>query len=123
MAQTKLDPSSFDRTDIVHYQNEPDMLPSDIIFQRLHYLACFQNGPAVREEHLGLDVSYAQLLGDVIYQKQKLIQAFSEETLLKLGADEEVAFVILARGYEFVVALFAVLAIGGIAVPTSTPET
>ncbi|KIW39196.1 uncharacterized protein PV06_08991 [Exophiala oligosperma] len=95
------------------------MLPSDIMFQRLHYSACHQNGSAVREEHLGLDVSYAQLLCDVIHQKQKLLKALNEQTLLKLSADEEVAFVIIARGYDFVAALFAVLAVGGIAVPTS----
>lgn len=95
------------------------MLPNDILFQRLHYLACNQNGVAVREEHLGLSISYAQLLGDVIYNKQKLLQALNEQTLKKLGADEEVAFVILARGYDFVVAFFAILSIGGIAVPTS----
>jgi len=44
-----LDPSSFDRTDLVDVKDDPDTLPHDVVFHRLHYLACHQNSVAVRE--------------------------------------------------------------------------
>lgn len=120
MGQRGIDPSSFDRTDLVHYREDGDCLPNDILFQRLHYLAIYRNGSAVKEEHLGLDVSYAKFLSDIIKHKKAILATLDDKTLQKLEEDKEVAFTILARGYEFIVAFFAILAVGGIAVPLST---
>ncbi|KAJ9615693.1 hypothetical protein H2200_001769 [Cladophialophora chaetospira] len=123
MAQRKLDPSSFDRTDLVDVKDDPDTLPHDVLFHRLHYLACHQDTVAVRERHRGLDITYQRLLSDTVSMKTRLLEQLHPATIKKLDADEEVAIVIFARGYEFVVGYFAILAVGGIAVPTSPHVT
>jgi malonyl-CoA/methylmalonyl-CoA synthetase len=119
MADRNLNPATFDRTDLVDVADEPDTLPHDILFHRLHFLACHQDQIAVRERHLGREVTYRQLLSDIINLKFQLLQQLHPTTIRKMYEDEEVAIAVFARGYEFVVAYFAILAVGGIVVPTS----
>ena len=119
MADRDLDESTFDRTDLVDVKDDPDTLPHDFLFYRLHYLACHQNTIAIRERHLGLEVTYRQLLSDIVSLKVRMLEQLPSTTLEKLQADQEIAFLVFARGHEFVVAYFAILAIGGIVVPTS----
>jgi hypothetical protein len=123
MTPRDLDPASFDRTDLASLPDQPDALPHDVIFHRLHYLANHHSGKAVKESHIGLEVSYQQLLSDIIRLRVRLLGNLNEQTLERLRRDEEVAFVIMASGYEFIVALFATLSIGGISVPTSMSPT
>jgi hypothetical protein len=119
MAKPDLDPSSFDRTDLVDVKDDPDTLPHDVLFHRLHFLACHQNTVAIKEPHLNLVATYQQLLSDIVRLKVKILERLHPSTIEKLDADHEVAFVVFGRGYEFVMAYFAILAVGGIVVPTS----
>ena len=120
MKLQNLDPSSFDRTDLVQVNEAPQNLPHDLVFHRLHYLACHRDAIAVKDNDLGLEFSYRQLLSDILHLKSRLLENLGDRVKRSLQADKEVSFVVLARGYEFIVAFFAILAIGGISVPTST---
>jgi hypothetical protein len=119
MYSSQIDSSSFDRFDLVSVEDDSNTLPHDAFFHRLHYLACHQNSIAIRDHQLGIEVPHDQLLSDIVATRNDVIQRLHPVTAQLLGEDKEVAFVIFARGYEFVVAFFAILAIGGIAVPTS----
>ncbi|OAL24783.1 hypothetical protein AYO22_05572 [Fonsecaea multimorphosa] len=119
MKEGQLDPSSFDRTDLVDVKDDPDTLPHDILFHRLHYLACHQNTTVIKERHLDLEITHKQLLSAIVSLKVRILEQLHPRTVEKLQRDEEVGFVVFARGYEFVMAYFAILAIGGIVVPTS----
>jgi malonyl-CoA/methylmalonyl-CoA synthetase len=119
MPSSHLDPSSFDRFDLISVEDDSNTLPHDAFFHRLHYLACHQNSIAIRDHQLGIEVPHDRLLSDIVATRNDIIQNLRPVTAQLLREDKEVAFVIFARGYEFVIAFFAILAIGGIAVPTS----
>ncbi|KAK5048671.1 hypothetical protein LTR84_005762 [Exophiala bonariae] len=123
MKQPDIDPECFDRTDLVYVEDDLNTLPHDIIFHRLHFLACHQNTVAIRDTDRSLEISYGQLLSDIVTAKNLVLSKLHISTLEQLRADKEVSFLILARGYEFVVSFFTVLAIGGIAAPTSPHVT
>ncbi|KAK5050536.1 hypothetical protein LTR84_003817 [Exophiala bonariae] len=74
---------------------------------------------AVRDAFRGIEVDYRQLLSDVVVARNRIRTAISRKTLEAIHDEREVSFVLIARGYEFVVMFLAVLALGGIAVPTS----
>jgi malonyl-CoA/methylmalonyl-CoA synthetase len=119
MAPADIDPTSFDRHDLVPVEDDARTLPHDVLFHRLHYLACHQNAVAIRDTQTGQEISYAQLLDDIVAVRNAVLETLHQSTVEQLRTDKEVAFIILARGYDFVVSFFVILAIGGIAVPTS----
>jgi acyl-CoA synthetase (AMP-forming)/AMP-acid ligase II len=119
MKASDLDPSSFDRTDFCPSHEGLTVLPHDIIFHRLLYLATNQHTVAIRELHTGQEIGYHQLLSDIIHERNYIRENLSDDTSQKLRRGEEVCILIVARGYAFVVAFFAVMALGAIAVPQS----
>jgi len=118
-APRNLDPASFDRTDFTPYHEGANVLPHDYIFHRLYFLAAYQNTTAVRDTYNGLEVDYRQLLTDIIFARNRIRDAVSTKTMEMIRNNEEVSILVVARGYEFVVSFFAVLALGAIAVPQS----
>lgn len=119
MTEKTLDPATFDRTDLTIRHEGPLVLPHDIIFHRLHFLALNSNTSAVKDAARNLDASYQQLLTDVVATRNRIRATIKEKTLRSIYDEREVSFVVTAHGYEFVVIFLAVLALGGIVVPTS----
>ncbi|KAK5302838.1 hypothetical protein LTR99_005795 [Exophiala xenobiotica] len=119
MAPQSLDPATFDRTDLTTRHEGPLVLPHDLLFHRLHFLAFYSNTSAVKDAFGGIDVNYRQLLSDVVAARNRIRAAISAKALDAIYDEREASFVLIARGYEFVVLFLAVLALGGIAVPTS----
>lgn len=120
MALPPLDPATFDRTDLTTRHTGPLVLPHDLLFHRLHFLALHSDTFAVRDAFRGVSVNYGQLLSDVVAARNRIRAAISPKTLDTICHEREASFVLIARGYEFVIIFLAVLALGGIAVPTST---
>ncbi|KEF54498.1 uncharacterized protein A1O9_09665 [Exophiala aquamarina CBS 119918] len=119
MAPQSLDPATFDRTDLTTRHVGPLVLPHDLLFHRLHFLALHSNASAVRDAFRGIDVNYRQLLSDVVAARNRIRAAISPKVLDTIYDEREASFVLIARGYEFVVIFLAMLALGGISVPTS----
>ncbi|KAJ9602991.1 hypothetical protein H2200_012286 [Cladophialophora chaetospira] len=119
MTGEKLDPATFDRTDLTTRHEGPLVLPHDVLFHRLHFLALNSKTSAVKDASRRLDVDYRQLLTDVVAARNRIRSTIGQKTLQSMYHEEEISFVVIAHGYEFVVAFLAVLALGGIAVPTS----
>ena len=119
MAPAELDPATFDRTDFSPLHEGPNILPHDLIFHRLFFLATNQPSIAVKDAHKGYEITYPQLLSHIIQTRNHIKENLSRRTTQMLRNGEEVALMIVARGYEFVVAFFAVLALAGIVVPQS----
>ena len=119
MMPAELDPATFDRTDFSPLHEGPNILPHDLIFHRLHFLATNQPSIAVKDAHKGHEITYPQLLSHIIQTRNHIRENLSGRTTQMLRNGEEVSLMIVARGYEFVVSFFAVLALGGIVVPQS----
>ena len=119
MALAELDLATFDRTDFSPPHEGPNVLPHDLIFHRLYFLATNQISIAVKDAHKGYEITYSQLLSHIIQTRNHIRENLSCRTTKMLRSGEEVSLMIVARGYEFVVAFFAILALGGIAVPQS----
>ena len=119
MEEKILDPATFDRTDLTLRHEGPLVLPHDIIFHRLHYLALNSNPSAVKDPARNVDASYQQLLTDVVATRNRIRSTIKRATLQSIHDEQEISFVVIAHGYEFVVIFLAVLALGGIVVPTS----
>jgi acyl-CoA synthetase (AMP-forming)/AMP-acid ligase II len=115
----ELDPQSFDRTDFLPLHEGPEVLPHDLIFYNLHHLAVAQNEVVVRDTNANHVASHRQFLSDIVACRNALRQTLDLDTLEALQQEREVCILILSHGYEFVVAFFATLAIGAIAVPLS----
>jgi hypothetical protein len=122
MAPQSLDPATFDRTDLTTRHEGPLVLPHDLLFHRLHFLAFYSNTSAVRDPFRGIDVNYRQLLSDVVAARNQIRATISPKALDTIHDEREASFVLIARGYDFVVIFLAVLALGGVAVPTSICE-
>jgi acyl-CoA synthetase (AMP-forming)/AMP-acid ligase II len=119
MAGRRLDVEFFDQTDFVPLHEGPNVLPHDLIFHTLQDLAMNHNGTAVKDDSKGHAVSHRQLFSDIIRCRNEVRATLDSKTVKMLQSDCEVSICILSEGYEFVVAFFAVLALGGIAVPLS----
>lgn len=119
MAPAELNPATFDRTDFSPLHEGPNILPHDLIFHRLHFLATNQPSIAIKDAHKGYEITYPQLLSHIIQTRNHIRENLSGRSTQMLRNGEEVSLMIVARGYEFVVSFFAVLALGGIVVPQS----
>lgn len=110
-----------DRTTFVPPHTGPTILPSSPLFNRLLRFA--HNRPprlAVRDISANTEADYLQLLTDVVFLRNRLQEHFSADVLQRLHRNEEIYIAVLAAGgYEYTVAMLAVLALGAAAVPLS----
>lgn len=99
----------------------PLVLPCTPIFNRLLRFA-HEKPPllAVRDVGTGVEATYLQLLTDVLALRSRLEETLGAEVLAKIDSGDEVYIAVLAAGgYEYAVAMLAVLASGAAAVPMS----
>lgn len=79
-----------------------------------------RNRLAIRDVNLGIEKSYENLLADVLALRAHLESSLPRQVLESaLRGDEVYIGVLAAGGYEFTVAILAVLALGVAAVPMS----
>jgi malonyl-CoA/methylmalonyl-CoA synthetase len=75
---------------------------------------------AVRDVNLGIEKTYGDILSDALTLKPIIAKALGPEILSSIGKGDEVFVGILAAGgYEFTIAVVAVLALGAAIVPMS----
>ena len=115
-----LDPETFERCDFLPYHEGPGVLPHELLFHSLYNLAIGQNTTVIRDKNTGHVVSHHQFLTDILALRTKLRAELSPSTLQALKDEREICILVLAAGYEFSVAFFAIQALGGIAVPCSS---
>ena len=98
-----------------------NIFPGDALFTRLLHLAHLPGQPfVVRDVNAGLEKTHAQLLSDVLNYRKVISASLSPEVLQAIGRRDEVYIHILALGgYEFTVAIIAILALGAIPSPLS----
>ena len=116
-----MDSSSSDRVNFVPPHTGPTIFPNSPLFSRLLRFA-HQNPPrlVVRDDRLGVDKTHIQLLTDVLALRTA-VRAIVSPTVLKdldKGAENYIG-VLAAGGYEYAVAVLAVLALGAAVVPMS----
>ncbi|KAJ9618509.1 hypothetical protein H2203_009106 [Taxawa tesnikishii (nom. ined.)] len=108
-----------DRTKYVPAHDGPYVLPRSPFFSRLLRFA--HNRPprlAVRDDIAHAEATYLQLLTDVLALRNRLRHDLRTSTQKILAGGEPVYIAILAAGgYEYAVAMLAVLAFGGACVP------
>ncbi|KAF5012776.1 hypothetical protein FDECE_1196 [Fusarium decemcellulare] len=103
----------------------PNIFPDFPAFHRLLYIANVQQDKTVmRDVAAGLEVTHAQYLSDILRLRNTLLSHLDQDTQQKLLRGEEVFICLLAKGgYEFAVGIFAIIAVGAIAVPISASVT
>ena len=112
-----------DRTNLFLPHKGSNILPNSPFFTRLLRHA-HRRRIAIRDRN-GQDFSktYGDLLSDALALRSVLQRRLSREVLKRLKLDDEVYIGVLAAGgYEFAVAMIAVLAIGAAAVPMSESD-
>jgi malonyl-CoA/methylmalonyl-CoA synthetase len=110
-------PRCTDRADLLPPHEDYHIFPNTPIFSRLLRHA-YRNRLAIRDDRLGVEKTYTELLSDALSLRHVLRGSLDQETLRRLQNDEEVYIGVLAPGgYEFAVAMLAIIAIGAAAVP------
>lgn len=110
----------WDRTNLLPSHEGQNVLPNNPFFARLLRHA-HRNRIAVRDRN-GQDTykTYGDLLSDALALRAVLEQALSDDACARLRKGEEVYVGVLAAGgYDFTVAMVAVLAVGAAVVPMS----
>jgi len=98
------------------------VLPNSPFFNRLIRFAHEDPLPlAIRDLNTNVEKTYLQLLTDVLAVRNKLRQSLTSEAIedISQGVDTFIG-VFAAGGYEYTVAMLAVLALGAAVVPMST---
>ncbi|CAG8398981.1 unnamed protein product [Penicillium salamii] len=98
-------------------------LPDDPLFERLLYNAQHIHSTLIRDTSAGIAATPAQFLRDVIFFKDRINRQLTTSgiDIHNVAAHGDVYICILAQlSYEFLVAFYAVIALGGVAVPLST---
>ena len=109
-----------DRTGLFPSHKGYNVFPNSSLFGHLFRHAARKRN-AIRDLRLGIERDYEQLLSDVLALRKKLKDSLDLPTIHSLERREEVYIGILSGGgYEFSVAILAVLALGAAAVPMST---
>jgi malonyl-CoA/methylmalonyl-CoA synthetase len=107
-----------DRASFVPKHRGPNILPNSPFFSRLLRFAYRNKGLAINDTTAGFTASHLQLLTDVLHLRNVFLDSLDEFTLAQLERGVEVFIIVLGPGgYEFVVAFFAVIAIGAVVVP------
>lgn len=112
--------SSFDRTDFTPPHTGPHVLPNTPFFSELLRHATSLKHTAIRDLNQdGLSRTYAELLTDAIRLRNVLRARLPRNFLDRINTDkEEICIGVLAAGgYEYVVGVLAVLALGAAVVP------
>ncbi|CAF3562344.1 unnamed protein product [Fusarium graminearum] len=109
--------ANLDRTQIVPLHDGPHVLPNNPLFTRLLRHA-HRNYLAIRDRELGVSKTYGELLDAVLGLRDVVRAALPSEVIEQLNNGNEVYVGVLAAGgYEFTVAVLAVLALGAAVVP------
>jgi malonyl-CoA/methylmalonyl-CoA synthetase len=109
--------ANLDRTQIVPLHQGSHVLPNNPLFTRLLRHAR-QDRLAIKDQVLGVSKTYGELLDAVLAFREVVRLALPLEAKRSLGRDDEVYIGVLAAGgYEFMVAVLAVLALGAAVVP------
>ena len=115
-----------DRTQFVpsHGSYDDNVLPANPLFTRLLTLAHrAERRPAIRDVHAGIEKDVAELLSDALNLRRVLKSHLTPDTIQDLHDGNEVYISVTAPGgYEFAVAILAVLALGAAASPFSTVQ-
>ncbi|OAP64200.1 hypothetical protein AYL99_00172 [Fonsecaea erecta] len=111
---------NLDRTLLLPPHVGPNVFPNSPFFSKL--LRHARRGRlAIRDVDLGLEKTYTEILSDALSFRAVIERALSSERLSALQRGDEVYIGVLAAGgYEFTVAVLAVLAIGAAVVPIAT---
>ncbi|PIG79525.1 hypothetical protein AARAC_000449 [Aspergillus arachidicola] len=99
--------------------NNNHQFPNDFILAKFLEVSRRFPGPMIHDEY-GFDKSYAHLLGDAFRTRDDLIKALPPSNINEHGLlhDDHQYICVLARsGYEFLVAFFAIRALGGACIP------
>jgi malonyl-CoA/methylmalonyl-CoA synthetase len=114
--------SSIPNTDRVHLlpaHYGPNVFPNTPLFSKLLRHA-HRGRLAIRDLRTGVNKTYAELLSDVLGLRGILEVSLDKDTLRQIEREQEVFLGVLAAGgYEYTVAILAVLALGAAAVPMS----
>ena len=110
-----------ERTSLFPRHEGPNVLPNSPFFTRLLRHA-HRNRLAIRDRGLNISKTYCEVLSDALGVREQLRRILSDDHLAKLRRGEEVFVGVLAAGgYEFTIAMLAVLALGAAVVPMSKP--
>lgn len=111
-----------DRTAIVPQDVGDTILPNSPFFSRLVRFAHDEPVPlAVRDVNLNVEKTYLELLTDVLAVRNSVRDTLSSSTLNDIAQGVDTFIGALAPGgYEYTVAVLAVLALGAAVVPMST---
>ncbi|RYO82542.1 hypothetical protein DL766_000305 [Monosporascus sp. MC13-8B] len=97
----------------------PPTLPDDVLFSRLLKIATQRDSKIIVNDcSLGTQFSYRQILDGTVKLKEKL-QALLDRSTLDSPGGFYIAL-LAPNGYEFIIGVLAVLAIGGVVVPIPT---
>lgn len=108
-----------DRTALLPAHEGVNVLPNTPFFARLLRHAR-RNRLAVYDVDMNLKKTYADILSDALTLRQVIKNQLPRDTLAALRAGREIYVGVLsAGGYEFTVAMLAILALGAAAVPMS----
>ena len=106
-----------DRTQTVPSHDGPHVLPNNPLFTRLLRHA-HQSRIALKDRLLGVSKTYGELLDAVLALREVLRETLPSKVQRRLrNGDEVYVGVLAAGGYEFTVAVLAVLALGAAVVP------
>ena len=110
-----------DRTDYIPPDEGPNVLPNNPLFNRLLRLAHDEpQKTIIRDVNLGIVKSRTQLLTDILAFERVILNNLDTRTRALLHKGLPVFIAILAPGgYEYAVAILAILAMGAAAVPIS----
>jgi len=108
-----------DRTLFVPSHTGRHILPCHSLFQRLLRFAHQRPARlAIRDSNDNTEATHIQLLTDVLSLRERLVESLSQDIQDALSRREEVYIAVLAPGgYQYTVAMLAVLALGAAVVP------
>ena len=110
-----------DRSEFVPIHRGYSVFPNYDLFAQLLRHA-HQNLQAVRDVNSATEKTYGDLLSDALKLRAVLAEALPPQVLEAIGREDEVYVGILTPGgYEYAVAMMAVLSLGVAAVPMSMP--
>lgn len=109
--------ANIDRTQSVPSHEGPNVLPNNPLFSRLLRHA-HRHRVAIKDKELGVSRTYGELLDAMLGFREAVRAALPSMAKRRLSRGEEVYVGVLAGGgYEFTVAVLAVLALGAAVVP------